>query len=163
MNRPEDILQQAAAVYLGAVLPMDAFYTAVDKAGKRTAIQGARLKARGLKSGVPDILLWWRGIGYAIELKASAGQLTDSQRATLPAMQRAGVQVVVCRSIVEIHRALEVWAIPLEYHALDPATRDAMWQARLGQKPKRAAKPRQARPSKKALRVAGMGYRGNFW
>lgn len=152
--RHEDQLQQAVATYLSHVLPPDAFWTAVDKAGKRSPLQGARLKARGLKSGIPDILVWHRGVGYGIELKAAKGQLTDSQRATIPAMERAGVQVAVCRTVVDVHAALERWAVPLSFHALDPATRDAMLAARAGQAPKRTARARALKPSRKAVDFA---------
>jgi hypothetical protein len=42
--------------------------------------------------------------------------------------------------------------IPLRFHALDAETRDMMLAARKA--PKRASKPRQARPTKRGLRVA---------
>lgn len=69
--------------------------------GKRSTITGARLKAGGLRSGVPDICLpVARGPYHAlyIELKRTrASRVSEDQRAWLAKLTRAGNKAIVCR------------------------------------------------------------------
>ena len=55
-------------------------------------------KKRGVKPGVPDVLVSYRGKSITIELKSRRGQCSPSQRAAREALLRAGVQWWVCRS-----------------------------------------------------------------
>jgi hypothetical protein len=153
MARPEDQLQQAAHAYLHAVLPGDAYYTFVDKAGKRSRISGVQLARRGIKSGVADCLLWRQGMGYWIELKSAVGRLQDTQKAEFPKAQAAGVQISVCRSVADIERALIHWGIPLRGTTLTAQERDGRMADRV-EKPRKAAAPRAQKPSKRALAFA---------
>src|ERR1700682_4291340 len=89
---PEQALQIAAAEYLTRALPDYARFTAFP-AGGGGRVRGARLKAMGLKGGVPDLLFWWRPyvarseawnearwLFGAIELKAPGKYPTTEQR-----------------------------------------------------------------------------------
>lgn len=74
---------------------------AVPNGGERNAIVGAKLKAEGVKRGVPDVL--WpvaRGgfIGLAIEFKSPDGNPTKEQRDRIDRMQREGWYVALCWS-----------------------------------------------------------------
>lgn len=72
---------------------------AIPNAGKRTARQGAWLKAEGLKAGIPDICLpVKRGeyIGLWIELKAIKNKPTVSQLEWIDNLRGAGHCVEVC-------------------------------------------------------------------
>lgn len=67
--------------------------------GKRSKITGARLKAAGLKSGVPDICLpVARGgyIGLYIEMKAGKNKPTENQEKWLYALKGEGYFTAVC-------------------------------------------------------------------
>jgi hypothetical protein len=55
-------------------------------------------KKRGVKPGVPDVLVWYPGGSITIELKSRRGQCSPSQRAVRDALLRAGAQWWVCRS-----------------------------------------------------------------
>lgn len=71
----------------------------VPNGGGRGKADAGRLKAEGVKSGVPDVL--WpvaRGgfIGLAIEFKHGDGVPTKEQRGRINRMQREGWLVVVC-------------------------------------------------------------------
>ena len=55
-------------------------------------------KKRGVKPGVPDILILYRGKLIAIELKSRRGQCSWSQRAVRERLLRAGARWWVCRS-----------------------------------------------------------------
>lgn len=159
--RSEDALQTAVAAYLGTVLPPDAFFTFVDKAGKRTMAQAAQMKSRGIKSGVADGMIWWRGAGFWIELKTPTGRLTDTQEGIFPQAARAGIRIAVCRSVADVHQMLGEWGVgPLAHTSLTPAARDLAWQARVAASPKRAAESRADKPTRKALRVAAAFWRG---
>ena len=161
-KRPEDALQEAVHAYLSAVLQHNAYHTFVDKAGRRSALQGAMLQRRGVKSGIPDCLIWRNGIGYGIELKTSTGRLTDSQEREHPKMRAAGVDVVVCRSVADVAATLERWGFDLAPTRYTPDIRDAMASARLA-KPVKRTKPRAEKPSTKQLRrVAVMRGRTMF-
>ena len=77
--------------------PACTFWTATDPVAS-SALSGAIRKQRGVKPGVPDVLVWYRGKSIAIELKSRRGQCSRSQRAVREAMLRAGAQWWVCRS-----------------------------------------------------------------
>ncbi len=67
--------------------------------GKRSASQGARMRAEGLRAGVPDICLPVPRGGYSalyIELKAGRNKPTDDQLAWLAALDAAGNKTAVC-------------------------------------------------------------------
>jgi hypothetical protein len=55
-------------------------------------------KKRGVKPGLPDILVLNSGGLITIELKSRRGQCSPSQRAVREALLRAGAQWWVCRS-----------------------------------------------------------------
>ena len=55
-------------------------------------------KKRGVKPGVPDVLVWYRGKSITIELKSRRGQCSRSQRLVRERLLRAGAQWWVCRS-----------------------------------------------------------------
>ena len=61
--------------------------------GKRSAISGARLKAAGLKAGVPDVCLpvaHGGFIGLYIEMKVKTNKPTENQKKWLLALRSAG-------------------------------------------------------------------------
>ena len=67
--------------------------------GKRSARQGARMRAEGLRAGVPDICLPVPRGGYSalyIELKAGRNKPTPDQLAWLDALDKAGNKTAVC-------------------------------------------------------------------
>jgi hypothetical protein len=89
----EHVLQIAVAEYLDRALPPDAFWTSIDSAG-RGARDGARMKRRGVRKGIPDILILW--------------QLEFQFRA-----RGAGHQWYLCRSLENVAADLIKHGIPL--------------------------------------------------
>lgn len=72
---------------------------AVPNAAKRSVRLAARMKAEGLKSGVPDILLPVARMGYHglfIEMKAPKGRLSENQEVWLAGLCEQGYKSVVC-------------------------------------------------------------------
>lgn len=127
--RSEDALHQACAGYLNARLLPPAWWTTFP-AGGGGKDRGSRLKRMGMKSGVPDLLIFdplpVMGImGYGIELKDKDGRLLPSQIETQPRMMNAGFQIMsICRSLEEMKHQLDEWRIPIRH--VSPATERLM-------------------------------------
>jgi hypothetical protein len=77
--------------------PACTFWTATDPVAP-SVTSGAMRKKRGVKPGVPDVLVWCPGVSITIELKSRRGQCSPSQRLAREALLRAGAQWWVCRS-----------------------------------------------------------------
>jgi hypothetical protein len=77
--------------------PACTFWTATDPVAP-SVTSGAMRKKRGVKPGVPDVLVWYRGKSITIELKSRRGQCSRSQRLAREALLRVGAQWRVCRS-----------------------------------------------------------------
>lgn len=66
---------------------------------RRDAIEGAHLKAQGVRAGVPDLFLPAPSGKYAglfLEMKAQGGRLQPNQREWLDALTEAGYKTAVC-------------------------------------------------------------------
>lgn len=88
--------------------------------GKRSLGAGARLKAMGLKSGVPDLCLPTAHGGYVglyIEMKIKPNRPTEKQKKWLRALRAAGHMVAVC---YDWNSAKQL----LEYYMKLPLTRN---------------------------------------
>ena len=82
----------------------------VPNGGKRPKGEAGRLKAIGVKPGVPDLLLPipngdWSGL--AVELKSLAGRLSPAQAAWLDRLAQSGYLVAVCRSFEEFRAVVD--------------------------------------------------------
>ena len=80
-------------------LPGLALLVAIPNDGRRDAVTGARLKAEGVKAGVPDLFLPMarRGFhGLFIELKAPGGAASPEQRGWIARLRLAGYSAEVC-------------------------------------------------------------------
>jgi hypothetical protein len=81
--------------------PACTFWTATDPVAPSVA-SGAMRKKRGVKPGVPDVLVWYRGKSITIELKSRQGKCSPSQRLAREALLRAGAQWFLCRSAISV-------------------------------------------------------------
>lgn len=90
---------------------------AVPNAGKRTRRQGARMKAEGLKAGVPDVALPVpRGgfHGMYIEMKIGKNTLEPNQREWFQWLAGQGFYCVVCWGWEQAQKEIERYlALPL--------------------------------------------------
>lgn len=87
------------ADYQTGMYPELAFMYAIPNGGHRHKRTAGRLKAEGVKAGVPDVHLpVSRGgyIGLWIEMKFGKNKPTESQKAWLAAMRNFGHRAVVC-------------------------------------------------------------------
>lgn len=102
-----------AAINVGIYPELSAMY-AVPNGGARSARTGARMKAEGVKAGVPDICLPVARCGYNalyIEMKTEVGKLSQAQADFGRLLERWGNRVVICRkwnaAALEIENYLE--------------------------------------------------------
>lgn len=82
---------------------------AIPNGGKRDKATAARLKAEGVKPGVPDLCLPVARRGYHglyIEMKISGGRVSKEQRQWLAAAEADGYMTAVCYSWPEAARLL---------------------------------------------------------
>lgn len=99
-------------------LPELALLYAIPNGGKRNKTTAARLKAEGVRAGVPDTCLpvARQGFhGYYLELKAGKNTLTPAQRMWADALSKQGYAVSVHYDWTDAARALVL------YLGCDPA------------------------------------------
>ncbi len=122
MRRFEYELHHQVAEYLGLVLLQPAWFTTFP-AGSGGKARGGKLKACGLKPGVPDILLIYGGRAFWIELKSKMGRVSDEQRKCAAALADAGCSPLprVARSIEDVNTALDCFHIPYRKVELSPS------------------------------------------
>lgn len=82
----------------------------VPNEGKRSAATGARLKAEGLKAGVPDVCLPTAHGGYIglyIEMKVKPNKPTEQQKQWLRDLREAGHFTAICYTWEEAKDLIE--------------------------------------------------------
>lgn len=94
--------------------PELALLFAVPNGGARNVVTGTRLKAEGVKRGVPDVWLPVARAGFhglVIELKAGKGRPTPEQKAWLKALTDQGWLALVCVGFEEARRIVEQYLL----------------------------------------------------
>jgi hypothetical protein len=93
VSRAEWQQQTRLARLLDLWLPDDAFWTATD-ATAASATASAMRKKRGVRPGLPDFLILYRGKLITIELKSprGGGQCRPTQRAVREQLLKAGLK-----------------------------------------------------------------------
>jgi hypothetical protein len=117
MKRLEHALQIAVAHMLQLVLdPERTWWSAIDHGvGKLGVVEATQRKKRGVKPGLPDIMLlvygsWPCLIG--IELKAGKGMATEAQRSVAMAWRNMGHRYEIARSLEEVQDILARHRVP---------------------------------------------------
>ena len=115
---PEEALHRTVAEWIGISerrYPFLNWIIHVPNGGKRPRGEAGKLKALGVRPGVPDFLLplpspsgQWRGL--AIELKSDRGRLSTAQSAWLERLSQAGWLVGIARSLDDFQRLVHQYA-----------------------------------------------------
>lgn len=63
--------------------------------------KGASHKSKFQRLGFPDLIFWYKGKSFSIELKTAKGRVKPEQQAWLNDLSEQGVQVSICRSVEE--------------------------------------------------------------
>lgn len=100
--KSENDLQKGCAKLLDG---LGVLWTHVPNEGKRSGRAGATLQHKGMKRGIPDILIFEamdRYIGIAIELKYGSNKLTQEQEVWLQRLSDRHWLTGVCKSMNEV-------------------------------------------------------------
>jgi hypothetical protein len=118
----EDQFHGAVAELLDWCLIPPTFYTTFPAGyGKLSKSMAGKLKAKGMKAGMPDILIFSthriianRTYSHVVglELKVKGNTTTAKQRETHAALQAVGVRVYLVRSLNDVVMALNEAGIP---------------------------------------------------
>lgn len=90
--------------------PELALLFAIPNGGQRHKAVAARMKAEGVRAGVPDICLPVARAGFHglyLELKTSAGTVSNAQREWLRALARQGYRAEVCKGWLAAKAVIE--------------------------------------------------------
>jgi hypothetical protein len=69
------------------------------------------MKGLGVVPGVPDVIAIHQGRCYALELKAEGGRPTETQLATIAAMEAAGAFTAITEGLDRALAVLEGWGL----------------------------------------------------
>jgi hypothetical protein len=107
-------LHRSVAQFLDWCLEPPALYTTFPSGwDKMSKSRAGMLYAAGLKAGMPDILIFYDGHPFGIELKTAKGKISAVQIKMFETLKEAGVHVFVCRSVDEVEFTLRMLEIPL--------------------------------------------------
>lgn len=113
MIQHEWTAQKTDNAFLGKALPDDAYFTALDHARKMSLAAGKQRKDRGIKAGIPDWLIVWRGITLWIERKVDAS-LSTAQEITRDRLIANGHHWRLARRLEDVEAACRDVGIPLK-------------------------------------------------
>ena len=65
----------------------------------------------GVVSGVPDVMIIWRGCVYGLELKTENGKPTAKQYEAVERIRDAGGFACICHGLDRAIKTLETWGI----------------------------------------------------
>ena len=99
------IVDAAKAALPGCVVA--SYPNEVRRSGVQAVAETNRRRSMGMKPGMPDLSVWWRGRALLLEVKAKRGSLLPSQKKTHAELAATGHYVQVVRSVEE---AEEVFA-----------------------------------------------------
>lgn len=85
----------------------------IPNGGSRNRIEAARLKAQGVKPGIPDVFLPVPKNGYHglyIEMKRQyGGALSEEQKDKIPKLRNQGYRVEVCKGFQQAADVIEAY------------------------------------------------------
>ena len=120
MSAPEFHLQKSICELLDVAYPQVVYFSVPNGAvlgwseaeRKRAGREMSKLKVTGLKPGAPDLcVIGPGGVLCGLEVKSPTGTLSESQRAFRHALEGAGGNYLIVRSLDDVRVALAYWGI----------------------------------------------------
>lgn len=114
MRNLEHKVQVAIAQYLDM---RGVCWFAIGNGGKRNVVTAKKMKAEGIKSGIPDLCIINEGMAYFLEVKRPAtadskkGYLSKAQKEKIAELKEAGAEVAVVYSVADVIESLIEWQI----------------------------------------------------
>lgn len=106
-------------MYLTAALPAPGFFSAIEHGRAHVGTpeqrmkEWQRLKAQGVKTGLADLFIWYRGMFLPVELKVDGNDTSSNQDRFEEAMAANGFLYEVCRSVESLDSTLRRRNIPI--------------------------------------------------
>jgi hypothetical protein len=110
-RRPEAAIQKAVFEHLRVRGAPNLFAFHPANGGYRKPAEAAILKGLGVIPGVSDVIVIHQGRVYALEIKAEGGRPTETQLATIGAMERAGAFTAIAEGLDRALACLEAWGL----------------------------------------------------
>lgn len=116
----EDDLQISVAGFLSVAMPKGIAWTAVESSN-RGAIQGAKMKAKGVRAGFMDLqfILAPFGTYLGIELKAKGGSPSKSQKAMGGLISDSGGFWFPAKSLGDVEYILRAFGVQLKSRSME--------------------------------------------
>ena len=112
MRHEEDTIQKSICAYLDVALPPTHRFFAVPNGGVRNIREAARLKAGGVRPGVPDlVIVSHNGHCAFLEVKRQGGSLSPAQREWRDWCACSQIPYAIVSSINEVEQTLTSWNI----------------------------------------------------
>jgi len=115
MNQSEHHTQVACVNWFSMQYPKyKALLFAIPNGGKRSIGVARKMKAEGVKKGVPDLFFALPNDGYHglfIEMKSATGSLSSDQKMYLKMLHQNGYRVEVCKSFDNFKVAIESYLV----------------------------------------------------
>lgn len=110
-KHPERDIQKAILGFIKTQYPKAVVFH-IPNGGSRNVLEAINLKNIGVRSGVADLCLLWRGghVGF-LEVKAATGSLSENQLTFMDDCVRLGVAWECVKSIDETKAALKLWGV----------------------------------------------------
>lgn len=103
---------RSVADLLCRALPRDAVWSTISHENT-SAKHGAMLERKGVKPGLPDIMILYRGAFVGVELKSARGVPSLVQVQMGLAIEKAGGRWFIARSIDDLIAKLKLAGVPL--------------------------------------------------
>lgn len=117
----EHQIQTVAVTWLRIKFPRLIIY-AVPNGGFRNPREAVKLKAEGVLAGVPDLHIPHARNGYHslyVEVKSAEGVVSKKQKEIHKQLRETDNMVVVCRTVLQIKRAVVDYYAPQELENLE--------------------------------------------
>jgi hypothetical protein len=112
----EAIIDTFAKSLPAEVIEYTTFEVSNQQGGKGGMFKQIKLKKRGVKSGWPDIQIFWNNAGTKeilfLEVKSKKGKVSDIQEAMHERLRSLGMYVEVVRSVDDALAALDKYNFP---------------------------------------------------
>lgn len=114
---PEYDLQCKIADFLNIVLNKKlTFWSSIENSNHSGNLAGmvkqAKDKRKGVKAGLPDLVILYNNTSLWVELKAKAGVVSDKQKAVHGEIKTTGNNIEIIRNIEDLTAILHAYKIP---------------------------------------------------
>lgn len=113
MNRAEQTLQRDCIDFLRQCAPDGLAWTAINPVPAKSKAVAGISKAMGMRAGIPDLLVVWKGRAIFVEFKAAGGSLSPAQRDCHAGLMLAGALVHTVKSLDEFIDFIITVGVPI--------------------------------------------------